>query len=96
MVGGNTRDGLPITGKDEGHVLIVSSIYTLCEIPRSLCHGDDLLFDENHIIIEYDLTEKSVLDIGYFAATVSLTPISGTVLPTTAAICRTCFMSSSN
>jgi len=29
-------------------------------------------------------------------ATVSLTPISGTVLPTTAAIWRTCFINSSN
>jgi hypothetical protein len=29
-------------------------------------------------------------------ATVSLTPISGTVLPTTPAICRTCTINSSN
>ena len=34
--------------------------------------------------------------VTYFAATDSLTPISGTLRPTTVAICRTCFMSSSN
>ena len=52
---------------------------------------------DTHDILCWSVADFRGLNLfNYFAATVSLTPISGTLRPTTAAICLTCFISSSN
>lgn len=79
---------------------------SLGEITRGFGYGDDRLF---HKIRFSDFKARSaqesttdpaafvlVIALIYFAAAVSRIPISGTVLPTTAAIWRTWAISSSN
>lgn len=101
-----------ITKQNERHILVMRAIHTVRKVTGGFSNGNYGLLHKNQIIrlrsenktlalrkqTSNDVcrTASPAADYYLLRAAVSLVPISGTVRPTTAAICRTCSISESN